>query len=361
MTHAKTGKSVPSKDLAPLPSNFTPVFIRNQFFTTIPLPTKSMYPNASGQRAIVTGANTGLGFEAARQLLALGYSHLVLGVRSLDKGREAAKTLQAANPRATIDVWELDMASYPSVRAFARRCQEQLPGRIDSTILNAGLSHLVRVTSATGHETTMQVNHYGTALLALLLIPVIKAKATATASGPSPTRPPAMTIVNSVTGHLCKFPNRAARPLLPTFDDDALLPFDATERYGVSKLISQMFLVELTDRIAPVHGNPFINFVDPGLTKGTSLFRHAKGAMRVAVKGFFSAAGRTVERGAATYVHAVLGKGPESHGCFLMNAEIAPLAGYYYTEKGLSALVWEETLKELEFADAEDIVRSVQL
>lgn len=322
MPHAtKTDKSVPSKDLPPLPSNFTPVFFRNQFLTTIPLPTKTLYPNVSGQRAIVTGSNTGLGFEAARQLLALGYTHLVMGVRSLERGHEAAKRLQAANPRATIDVWELDMESYPSIRAFARRCHEQLPGRIDSTILNAGVGRLTRITSTSGHESTMQVNHYGTALLALLLIPIIKEKANL--NGPS-TKPPAMTIVNSVTGHLCKFPNRAARPLLPTFDDDKLLAFDPNERYGVSKLISQMFLVELTDRVAPVNGNPFISFVDPGLTKGTGLFRDMKGVARVVAKGFFGAAGRTPERGAATYVHAVLGKGPESHGCFLMNAEIAP-------------------------------------
>lgn len=322
MPHAtKSDKSVPSKELPPLPSNFGPVFFRNQFRTTIPLPTKILYPNVAGQRAVVTGSNTGLGFEAARQLLTLGYSHLIMGVRSLDRGHEAAKKLQAFNPKAVIDVWELDMDSYPSVRAFARRCQEQLPGRIDSTILNAGVGRLSRVTSASGHESTMQINHYGTALLALLLIPVIKEKANL--QGLS-TKAPAMTIVNSVTAHLCEFPNRAARPLLPTFDDEKVLAFDPNERYGVSKLISQMFLIELCDRVPPVNGNPFISFVDPGLTKGTGLFRETRGVMKVVMKGFFSAAGRTPERGSATYVHAVLGHGPETHGCFLMNAEIAP-------------------------------------
>ncbi|CAK7206682.1 hypothetical protein SEUCBS139899_009486 [Sporothrix eucalyptigena] len=359
MPHAtKTASVGPSKDMAPLPSNFTPVFIRNQFMTTIPLPTKAMYPDGAGQRAIVTGSNTGLGFEAARQLLSLGLNHLIMGVRSLERGQEAAKRLQAANPKATIDVWELDMESYPSIRAFARRCQEQLPGRIDSAILNAGVGRLSRVTTASGHESTMQVNHWGTALLTLLLLPVIKEKANA--NGPS-SKPPVMTIVNSVTGHLCKFPNRKERPLLASFDDEKKLAFDPNERYGVSKLISQMFLVELCDRVLPVHGNPVINMVDPGLTKGTSLFREMSGISRIIAKGFFNTAGRPIPRGSATYVNAVLAKGPESHGCFLMNSEIAPLAGYYYSEKWLSALVWSETLKDPEFADAEDIVRSVQL
>jgi hypothetical protein len=64
--------------------------------------------------------------------------------------------------------------------------------------------------------------------------------------------------------------------------------------------------------------------VDPGLTKGTNLARDAKGATGVAAKMFFSIAGRSVDRGAATYVDAVAGHGKESHGCFLMNCQIAP-------------------------------------
>ncbi|CAK7229000.1 hypothetical protein SCUCBS95973_007069 [Sporothrix curviconia] len=360
MPHSTKQASVgPSKDMAPLPTSFTPVFIRNQFFTTIPLPTKTIYPDGAGQCAIVTGSNTGLGFEASRQLLALGLSHLIMGVRSVERGREAAKRLQAANPRATIDVWEVDMESYPSIRAFARRCREQVSGRIDSAILNAGIMRLQRVTCASGHESTMQVNHWGTSLLTLLLIPIIKEKTNA--AGSPPTKPPVITVVNSVMAHLCKFPNKAMRPLLPTFDDDALSPFDANDRYGVSKLMGQMFLLELCERVQPVNGNPVINMVDPGLTKGTNLARDLTGVIRFFAQGFFKAAGRPVARGSATYIDAVLAKGPESHGCFLMNNKIAPLAGHYYSDKSLSALVWAETLQEPEFADAEDIVRSVQL
>ena len=317
----------PSKDMEPLPTNFTPVFIRNQFFTTIPLPTKTLYPDGAGQCAIITGSNTGLGFEAARQLLSLGLPHLVMGVRSLERGREAAKRLQAANPKATIDVWELDMESYSSIRAFARRCSEQLTERIDSVILNAGIARLARVTCASGHESTLQVNHWGTSLLALLLIPVIKEKANTYHNAATTTKeakPPVMTVVSSVMGGLCKFPQRTQRPLLATFDDDALSPYDPNDRYGVSKLMGQMFLVELCARVAPVNGNPVINMVDPGLIKSTGLFCDMKGIVGLVAKSFFYTTGRPVARGSATYIDAVLAKGPESHGCLLMNSEIAP-------------------------------------
>ncbi len=64
--------------------------------------------------------------------------------------------------------------------------------------------------------------------------------------------------------------------------------------------------------------------VDPGLTKSTGLSRDAKGGTAVAAKMFFSIAGRPVDRGAATYIDAVLGHSKESHGCFLMNCKIAP-------------------------------------
>lgn len=64
--------------------------------------------------------------------------------------------------------------------------------------------------------------------------------------------------------------------------------------------------------------------VEPGLTKGTGLMRDMKGLMLVAGKAFLGIAGRPVERGAATYLDAVMGQGVESHGCFVMNINIAP-------------------------------------
>lgn len=183
---------VPSKDMAPLPDNFAPVFFQNQFRTKIDLPTKEKYANVKGQCAIVTGSNTGLGFESARQLLSLGLSHLVLGVRSLERGNAAATKLQAANSSAKIEVWELDMESYDSIQAFVRRCQGNL-SHIDIVILNAGLSPLKFATiPATGHEKAIQVNHISTVFLTILLLPVLKKKSKG-------NNPPRLTLVNSIT------------------------------------------------------------------------------------------------------------------------------------------------------------------
>jgi NAD(P)-dependent dehydrogenase (short-subunit alcohol dehydrogenase family) len=304
-----------SKDMPPLSKNFGKVFWNNQFKVKIEIPTPTKFPSLKGKVAIVTGANSGLGFESARQLLTLGLSHLVVAVRSIEKGKDAASKLSTANSEATIDVWALDMESYDSIQAFVRKCDTEL-SRIDYTILNAGVSPITfRTTSSTGHETAIQVNHISTILLTILLLPILKAKHIRE----NPTR---LTVVNSITAHLCKFSNRDQRPLLSSFDDTKITQWDPEERYGVSKLLPQLFLVKLTEHVKS--DDVVINMVDPGLTKGTGLARDAKGAVRVASKAFFAIAGRPVNRGAATYVDALLGHGKESHGCFLMNTKISP-------------------------------------
>ena len=313
---------VASKDMPPL-QNFGSVFWRNQFRTKIDLPDPAKLTSLQGKVAVVTGANTGLGYEAARQLLMLGVSQLVMGVRSLEKGRAAASALQQANSRAKIHVWELDMEQYESVSAFARRCDTEL-ARVDYTILNAGLSKTSFAKSkSTAHETTVQVNHFGTALLTILLLPILKSKAART--GP----PPRITIVNSLTAHLCKFPNRDERPLLTSFDDTAVVPFDAQERYGVSKLVNQLFIVKLADSVNP--NDVTINMVDPGLTKGTKLSRDASGVIRIGASLFFNVCGRPLDRGAATYIYALTEVGTESHGCFLMSNKISPYVSSHYS------------------------------
>lgn len=78
--------------------------------------------SVAGQTAIITGSNTGLGLESGRILLSLQLSHLILAVRTLKKGEDAAIPLRKLYPKAQVDVSQLDMDSYDSIRAFAKKC-----------------------------------------------------------------------------------------------------------------------------------------------------------------------------------------------------------------------------------------------
>jgi NAD(P)-dependent dehydrogenase (short-subunit alcohol dehydrogenase family) len=301
---------VGSKDLKPSTVGFGSVFFANQFRAkpVWPAPGTSL----SGKTAIITGSNTGLGYEAALQLLDLKLSTLIVAVRSAEKGNAAAAKLRRLYPKPNIEVWQLDMSSYDSIQAFARHVESSL-SRIDIVILNAGVMKLTFTTvKSTGHQEIVQVNYLSTVLLTILLLPILKAT--------SPSGQPAhLTIVSAALTLAAKFPNRNAIPLLPSFDDPK--NFDREETYNSSKLLAHMFLWKLVNYVSAA--DVIVNLADPAWVKGTELARDVSGGMKVGLK-LFSTLGRTPRVGASCFVDAVVNKGKESHGCFLMSWKIHP-------------------------------------
>ncbi|OHF02291.1 short-chain dehydrogenase [Colletotrichum orchidophilum] len=335
-----------SKDLPPSTVSFGRVFYNNQFCAKPqwPVPGTSL----SGKTAIITGGNTGLGYEAALQLLDLELSRLIVAVRSLERGEEAAAKLRHRYPAATIHVWILDMRSYKSVQDFVRRIDKELD-HIDIALLNAGVIRMgfTKVPS-TGHEETIQVNYLSTMLLAILLLPVLKAKRQ---KGGDPAR---LTIVSAALSLAAAFPNRDANPLLPSFDDPTT--FVSGEAYDTSKLLAHMFLWKLVDNISA--DSVIVNLADPAWCKGTSLARDAQGIMKLGVAAFGAATGRTPRVGASCFIDAIVNKGKESHGCFLMSWKIHPFSAFLYTQEGSVVIdrLWQETMDELDFAGARSIL-----
>jgi NAD(P)-dependent dehydrogenase (short-subunit alcohol dehydrogenase family) len=93
-------------------------------------------PDQQGRLAVVTGANTGLGFEIAQVLAARGAS-VVLAVRDIEKGKRAAARIAGTAPGANVMVQPLDLTSLDSIRAAAGELRAKHP-RIDLLINNAG-------------------------------------------------------------------------------------------------------------------------------------------------------------------------------------------------------------------------------
>ncbi|WP_431234972.1 SDR family NAD(P)-dependent oxidoreductase [Mycolicibacterium psychrotolerans] len=185
-------------------------------------------PDQTGRTAVITGANTGLGYETARALAAKG-AHVVLAVRNLDKGKAAADLIGRRYPGADVSVQELDLTSLASIRAAAEELRAR-HDRIDLLINNAGVMMTPKQTTQDGFELQFGTNHLGHfALTGLLLDRVLAA-------------PASRVVTVSSNGH------RFGRM---RFDDlQSERSYNRTAAYGQAKLANLLFTYELRKRLA---------------------------------------------------------------------------------------------------------------
>jgi NAD(P)-dependent dehydrogenase (short-subunit alcohol dehydrogenase family) len=131
--------------------------------------TEANCPDQSGRTALITGANSGIGWETARVLGGNG-AKVVLACRSRERGLEAVQRLNAACPNANATLLEMDLADLESVRESAARFDRD-HDRLDLLINNAGLMATPKQRTAQGFEVQFGVNHLGHFALTGLLMP----------------------------------------------------------------------------------------------------------------------------------------------------------------------------------------------
>jgi len=137
-------------------------------------PPKAVNEDYSGRTIIVTGSTSGIGEEAAYKFAALGADRVVIAARDVKKGQSTKAALESRLGRTDqLEVWELDMMSYDSIRMFAKRANEL--EHLDIAVLNAGTRRTTFNQSSYGWEEDLQVNTLSTTLLALLLLPKLRA------------------------------------------------------------------------------------------------------------------------------------------------------------------------------------------
>jgi NAD(P)-dependent dehydrogenase (short-subunit alcohol dehydrogenase family) len=183
-------------------------------------------PDQSGRTAVVTGANSGIGYETARALAAKG-ARVVLACRSEDKGRDAERRVRAAAPAADVRFEPLDLGALASVRAFAEKLSAEEP-RLDLLINNAGIMMPPLGRTAEGFETQLGTNHLGHFALTGLLLPRLRATQRA------------RVVSVSSTAHWWG--------RIDFSDLNAERSYDATRAYGQSKLANLLFARELQRR-----------------------------------------------------------------------------------------------------------------
>lgn len=332
-------------------------FLYRQFFVT-----PAQLPNTlslAGRTGIVTGSNTGLGYHASMQLLERRLSHLILAVRDREKGEAARQSLLAAlgkDKRPVVEVWSLDLASYDSVVAFVDRVKRTEGLKVDFAVLNAGVAKLsFEVNSSTKHEVTIQTNWLSTALLSLLLVPVLQTQYTS--SGSTGT-PPVISIVGSETAQWAKLKEgkkalKGQKGIIEALDDKN--NFDPSDRYYASKLLLLFFFREFSMRLVTPgkegsSNDVVVNNVNPGFCYGSELHRDVDGVLGGILAVVKRIMGRSTPLGARTLAHAAVVASAESHGKFLSDEKITAFADYPSTPDGkaMQRQLWEEMAKELE-------------
>jgi len=127
----------------------------------------------ANQTIVITGANTGLGLEAARHFVRLGASKVILGCRNAASGAAAMVDISSSTGRDDVcEVWELDMADFTSIHRFVQRASAL--ERLDAVVANAGVAKVRHSMTTAGIETTIAVNVVGTFLLAIGSLPLLR-------------------------------------------------------------------------------------------------------------------------------------------------------------------------------------------
>ena len=231
-------------------------------------------PDQHGRLAVVTGANSGIGLEAARRLAGAG-AEVVLAVRNVEKGQQAVEGILAELPDATLTVEALDLSDLGSIAAFADRLKEQ--GRpIDLLVNNAGIMAVpARHTTVDGFELQFGTNFLGHFALTGLLLPKISARVVTLSSG---MHRMGRIDLDDLNWHTRKYSKVAA--------------------YAHSKLATMLFTHELARRGIRAYSS------DPGVAD-TDITRDGTGLLHWGAEQVLRRVGQSAQAAARTNLEAV--------------------------------------------------------
>ena len=283
-------------------------WLKSQVFTKLPYPDRSF----ANETVIVTGSNSGLGLEAARHFVRLGAAKVILAVRSLERGETAKRDIEATEKKTdVVEVWQMDLGSYASVKEFAARAQGL--ERLDVVVANAAV-YTFTFTLLEGDESTITINFTSTFLLALLLLPKLRETAVKFKVEPR------LTFVTSFVHALTKFPQAKAESIYDELNQEKKA--DMQDRYNVSKLMEIYGARELATLLdaSDKPGRVILNYLDPAFV-ATSIMRESRGLQKAFIDLVKIPLARTPEQGSRTLVGAAAA-GRETHGQYLADCKI---------------------------------------
>ncbi|KAJ8612408.1 hypothetical protein MRB53_037449 [Persea americana] len=274
----------------------------------------------------------------------LHVSTLILGCRNLTKGNAAREEILAhCKPlKPVVQVWQIDMASYQSVQAFAKRLDTDLT-QLDAVILNAGIS-TNEYKAAEQFEATLTVNFVSTFLLGFLVLPQLRKTAELT------NAPTHLAFVGSNV-HAFADASQLQQPsdgkILSTLSDESNA--DMAARYFLSKLMVMLCVRELAVRTTSKKANGpeiIINCLSPGWCK-TELFRQDDGGFMG--RSMLKLIGRTSESGARCLTSAIAA-GSETHGAYVSECRKKRPSVFVRSSDGAAVQqkLWKELVATIE-------------
>ena len=204
--------------------------------------TAAQLPDLRGRAAVVTGANSGIGWHTAKELARAG-AHVVLACRDVDRGRQAADRIRAAHRHAAVSVGALELSDIASITAFART----IAAPLDLLVNNAGvMAPPRRVTTPAGFELQFATNHLGHYVLTGLLLAQLSAA------------PAARVVTVASLAHF-----GGVRDVVHANAED---PYRPQVAYSNSKLANVLFMRELQVRAVRAGSRISSTGAHPGVT-----------------------------------------------------------------------------------------------
>lgn len=275
-----------------------------------------------GKNALVTGANAGIGKVTATELARAG-AHVILGCRSEERANAAMAEIRAEVPAASLELLQLDLGDLANVRAAAERfLATERP--LHLLINNAGLAG-VRGVTADGFELHYGVNHLGHYLLTRLLLPSIRAAASALPEG-DPAR---IVHVSSRAHYRAKHGVPFDKLREPTASTTGL------PQYSVSKLCNVLFSNALARRFEASGEHIRSYSLHPGVV-ASEIWRNVPGPVRWLMKLMMV----TNEEGAQTSLHCATDPGAAAENGLYYDERKPKKASGYALDEALGERLW---------------------
>lgn len=285
----------------------------------------------TGKTFLVTGANSGIGFEATKVFASKG-AFVIMGCRNLEKAKIAKDEIVSEFPNALLDIVQLDLTSFKSIKEFSDKVLNKYE-KLDVLLNNAGIMTVPYGSTEDGLELQIGVNHFGHHYLTMNLATLINKTE------------------NSRIVNIASIAHKYGNLKVSTFTHEKGKRYSKMRAYAQSKLANLLFTYKLKQKLEKQNSKIKVLAAHPGVSN-TNLGRHIKGGSVKWVQRTLSFTTQSPDRGALPGIRACTDKnaqsgqyyGPSSLFEFRGNPVIVKSTRRSHSEK-LQDLLWTETVR----------------